>query len=401
MSGLSITQYFPFMRMKIEKQSVHHNPSRSALIHLTPDQRYRPLCHDCGAAAVTVHSQGHRRHLRDLNLACHQVWLEVGYRKIWCAECNGVRVEQLSFADASKRVTHRLAQHIHDLCKFMTVKDVAEHLDLDPKTVKAIDKAFLEKEFGEMNAAGLRVLAIDEIAVRKGHTYMTVIMDYFSGRIVWMGPDRRMETLDAFFAELSDAQKQGIEAVAMDMWEPFVNRVRHHCPQARIVFDFFHVVQAFGKVIDSVRRDEYRNASAHDRNVLKGSRYLLLKNAENLTDDQANRLADVLALNETLSILYILKDQLKLVFRYSDRGKVKRTLHSWCRMAETIDHPDVQRFVGRLRFFEYGILNHADYPISTSELEGANNKIKVIKRKAYGFHDTKYFVLKVKQAFAA
>jgi len=401
MSGLSITQYFPFMRMKIENQTVHHEAGRSALIRLTPDQRYRPLCHSCGAVAATVHSQGHRRYLRDLNMACHQVWLEVGYRKIWCAECNGVRVEQLSFADASKRVTHRLAQYVHDLCKFMTVKDVAEHLDLDPKTVKSIDKAFLEKEFGEMNAAGLRVLAIDEIAVRKGHTYMTVIMDYFSGRIVWMGPDRRKETLDAFFAELSDTQKQGIEAVAMDMWEAFINRVRHHCPQAHIVFDFFHVVQAFGKVIDSVRRDEYRNASAQDRNVLKGSRYLLLKNAENLTDDQSHRLQDILAMNETLNILYVLKDQLKLVFRYSDRGKVKRTLDSWCRMAETIEHPDVQRFVGRLRCFEYGILNHADYPISTSELEGANNKIKVIKRKAYGFHDTKYFVLKVKQAFAA
>jgi transposase len=387
--------------MKIERQTVHHETSCSALIRLTPDQRHRPLCHDCGAVAATVHSQGYRRHLRDLNLACHQVWLEVGYRKIWCAECNGVRVEQLSFADASKRVTHRLALYVHELCKFMTVKDVADHLDLDPKTVKAIDKAFLEKEFGETETAGLRVLAMDEIAVRKGHIYMTVIMDYFSGRIVWMGPDRRKETLDAFFAELSDTQKQGIEAVAMDMWEPFINRVRHHCPTAHIVFDFFHVVQAFGKVIDIVRRDEYRNASAHDRNVLKGSRYLLLKNAENLTDDQAHRLDEVLALNETLSILYVLKDQLKLVFRYSDRGKVKRTLDRWCRMAETIDHPDVQRFVGRLRYFEYGILNHADYPISTSELEGANNKIKVIKRKAYGFHDTTYFVLKVKQAFAA
>jgi transposase len=128
---------------------------------------------------------------------------------------------------------------------------------------------------------------------------------------------------------------------------------------------------------------------------------LLLKNAENLTDDQAHRLDEVLVLNETLCILCVLKDQLKLVFRYSDRGKVKRTLDSWCRMAEMIDHPDVQRFVGRLRYFEYGILNHADYPISTSELEGANNKIKVIKRKAYGFRDTTYFVLKVKQAFAA
>lgn len=401
MSGLSITQYFPFMRMKIEKQTVHSQTSHSAILELVPDMRYRPVCHDCQTPAATVHSQGHRRFLRDLNMTQHEVWLEVKYRKIWCPQCGGVRVEHLSFADASKRVTHRLARYIYDLCKRMTVQDVARHLNLDPKTVKAIDKAFLEKDVGQMDLSDLRVLAIDEIAIRKGHTYMTVVMDYFSGRILWMGKDRRKETLDAFFELLTEEQKQGIEAVAMDMWEPFINRVKHHCPQAHPVFDFFHVVGAFGQVIDAVRRDEYRKAAAQEKEVIKGSRYLLLKNAENLTEDQAHRLDEVLALNKTLSSLYILKDQLKLIFYYSDRRKVKRTLDSWCRMAATIDHPDVQRFIGRLRFFEYGILNHADYPISTSELEGANNKIKVIKRKAYGFHDLDYFVLKVKQAFVA
>ena len=401
MSELSIAQYFPFMRVKITEQSVYGKTPDSALIQMAPDLRYRPVCHACGSPAATVHSQGHRRYLRDLNLAASQVWLDVEYRKVWCDCCDGVRVEQLSFADASKRVTHRLAQYVHDLCKVMTVQDVADHLELNPKTVKAIDKGFLEKRFAQTDGHGLRVLAIDEIALRKGHTYMTVVMDYFSGRVVWMGENRDKATLDRFFAELTDKQKQGIEAVAIDMWEPFINRIRHHCPDAQIVFDFFHVVQAFGKVIDKVRRDEYLKATDQEKKVLKGSRYLLLKNPENLKDDQHIRLEEVLALNETLSILYVLKGQLKMIYYYSDRRKVKQTLDDWCRMAETIDHPSVQAFIRRLQFFEYGILNHADYPIGTSRLEGANNKIKVIKRKAYGFHDSEYFALKVKQAFAA
>ena len=198
MSGLSITQYFPFMRVKITNQSVHGEIGDSALIRMVPDLRYRPVCHQCGSSAATVHSQGHRRHVRDLNLANAQVWLDVEYRKIWCAECDGVRVEQLSFADASKRVTHRLARYIHDLCKVMTVQDVADHLELNPKTVKAIDKSFLEKSFAQTDGRDLQVLAIDEIALRKGHNYMTVVMDYFSGRIVWMGENRDKETLDAF-----------------------------------------------------------------------------------------------------------------------------------------------------------------------------------------------------------
>ena len=401
MSNDSIARYLPFMRVKITGQAVHGDDARSALIKLSPDLRYRPLCHQCGRRAATVHSQGHHRYIRDLNMASAEVWLQVGYRKVWCNHCGGARVEQLSFAHASQRVTHRLARYIYDLCKLMTVKEVADHLDLDPKTVKQIDKEYLEEDFGTTDSNNLRVLMIDEIAVRRGHRYMTVVADYFSGRVVWMGRNRDKKTLGKFFATMTRDQKDAIEAVAMDMWEPFINRVKHHCPQAQIVFDFFHVVQSFARVIDQVRRDEYRQANEEDRKVLKGSRYLLLKNEENLTNAQRNRLKALLGLNSTLSTLYILKDQLKLVYYYSDREKVKRVLDDWCEMATQIEHTSVQAFIKQLRFFEYGILNHADYPIGTSRLEGINNKIKVIKRKAYGFHDDEYFALKVKQAFAA
>lgn len=401
MSELSITKYFPFMRMKITEQSVHGEKADSAMIRMAPDLRYRPLCHHCHTPAATVHSNGHNRFIRDLNMAKAQVWLQVEYRKVWCDNCDGVRVEHLSFVNASKRVTDRMAQYIYDLCKMLTVHDVAEHLDLNPKTIKAIDKSFLQESFSRTDCHDLRVLAVDEIALRKGHNYMTVVMDYFSGRVVWMGEGRSIETLDKFFAEMTDKQKQGIKAVAMDMWEAFINRVKHHCPKASIVFDFFHVVQAFGRVIDKVRRDEYIKANEQDRKVLKGSRYLLLKNEENLSEKQENRLQDVLELNSTLNALYVLKDHLKLVYYYSDRQKVKDILDNWCEMAGQIEHPSVTAFIKRLRFFEYGILNHADYPIGTSRLEGVNNKIKVIKRKAYGFHDSEYFALKVKQAFAA
>jgi len=245
------------MRVKITGQSVHGDNADSTMIRMAPDLRYRPLCHHCQSPAGTVHSNGHSRFIRDLNMATAQVWLQIEYRKVWCDNCNGVRVEHLSFANASKRVTDRMAQYIHDLCKMLTVHDVAEHLDLNPKTIKAIDKSFLEKSFGWTDCHDLRVLAIDEIALGKGHNYMTVVMDYFSGRVVWMGEGRSKETLDNFFAEMTDRRKEAIEAVAMDMWKPYINRVKHHCPNANIVFDFFHVVHAFGRVIDKVRRDEY------------------------------------------------------------------------------------------------------------------------------------------------
>ncbi len=379
MSNLSIAQYFPFMRVKISNQTVHGPEAVSAMIYMNPDKRYRPICHDCGRPARTVHSQGHHRLIRDLSMAKADVWLQVEYRKVWCDQCQGVRVEELSFAKSSQRITDRMRRYIYCLCQEMTITKVANHLGLNPKTVKQIDKEYLEEDFGDTDTHDLRILMIDEIAIRKGHNYMTVVADYFTGRVIWMGSNRKKETLDKFFAIMSQEQKEGIEAVAMDMWGPFIDRVNHHCPNAKIVFDFFHIVQSFGKVIDKVRRDEYIKASKADKKVLKGSRYILLKNEENLTDNECNRLQNVLNLNENLNSVYILNDQLKLVYYYGDRNKVKQQLDDWIDLASQIDHPAVQAFIKKLRRFEYGILNHTDYPIGTSHLEGMNNKIKVIK----------------------
>lgn len=399
MSGLSIAAYFPFARVKVVSQNVHLDAQPSATwIRLEPDRRFRPICRACQAHG-TVHSKGLRRIVRDLNIGEAQAFLQVEYRRLWCPHCRRAQVEHLEFLDPHKRVTKRLARAIYGLCKVMTIADVARHFDLDPKTIKSIDKQFLEEEFGSTDCGDLRIMAIDEIAVRKGHNYMTVVLNYETGRVVWMGEGRNIETLDAFFAEMTDEQKANIQAVAMDMWEPFINRVKHHCPEAKIVFDLFHIVKAFGHVIDEVRREEVRNAETKDdAKVIKGSRYLLLKNRRNLKPKQHSRLKELLAVNERLSAIYQLKDQLKLIYRYKRRGWAKKAMDQWCEMAAEIDHPEMRRFIGRLRFFERGILNHCVYPIGTSPLEGVNNKIKVIKRKAYGFHDPRYFALKVKQA---
>jgi transposase len=399
MSSLSIAPYFPFARVKVVSQTVHLEcQPPGALVHLAPDRRFRPLCHECGAPA-TIHCAGLRRLVRDLNMGPAQTFLHVEYRRVWCPDCGRACVEKLSFVGPSQRITRRLARYIYELCKVMTVQDVANHLELDPKTVKAVDKRFLQEEFGRTDCEGLRILAIDEISLSHGqHGYMTVVLDYQSGRVVWMGEGRKTESLDAFFATMTEDQKVAIEAVAMDMWEAYVGAVRRHCPQAKIVFDLFHIVKAYGEVIDQVRREEYKKAAAHQRAYIKGSRYLLLSNRDNLRPEQAARLDELLEVNERLCAVYILKDQLKAIYRYSRRVWARKALEQWCALAAEVDHPLMRRFIGRLQYFQDGILNHCKYPIGTSKLEGVNNKIKVIKRKAYGFHDPYYFTLKVKQA---
>jgi transposase len=398
MSGCSIAAYFPWRRMRVTCQSVPEG-SRSALVRLEPDQRYRPRCYACGQPAQTVHSAT-RKFVRDLPLADFSLMLHIEYRKIWCGHCGGVRVEHLEFVDTHRRVTHRLAAYAAELCRAgLSVTAVADHLDLDPKTVKAIDKAALEAEFGKTSYAGLRRLAIDEIAVKKGHNYMTVVLDYDTGRVVWMGQGRQIATLDDFFRKMPPTLRNAIRAVAVDMWEPYIQAVQRWCKNADIVFDLFHVVKAFNKVIDDIRNEEFRKSDAIGRATLKGSKYLFLKNWGNLKREGRVQLEEILALNERLNTVYWLKDLLAHIWDYHYPGWAKKMLTQWCEVARQDGHPALARFARTLERYQQGILNHCKHPLHTSRLEGVNNRIKVIKRIAFGFHDPEYFTLKVKQAF--
>lgn len=224
MSGATISPYFPFRRIKIVGQEVDDSATK-ALIDVAPDRRFQPICHMCGKASSSVHSWSQRQ-VRDLNLASTRVWLRCEYRKLLCDHCQRISIEELELFDPYLRVTRRLALEIHQLCKVMTVTDVARHFQLDWKTVKAIDKHYLEARYGQPDLNGLRILAVDEISVRKGHSYLTVVLDYQTGRVVYVGRHRKAKTLNRFFKQLTAKQRKAIEAVVMDMWDPYIKAVK-------------------------------------------------------------------------------------------------------------------------------------------------------------------------------
>ena len=224
MSGLSITPYFPFRRIRILKQAVKKTANK-AVISAVPDKRFHPVCHLCGQKVASVHSWT-QRCSRDLNLATTQVWIRCEYRKLFCGKCQRISIEELELFHPYLRVTRRLATYIHHLCKVMTVTEVAQHLQLDWKTVKEIDKQYLEAQYGQPLYEGLRILAVDEISLKKGHKYLTIVLDYETGRVVHVGKDRKAKTLTSFFNRLSAKQKKSIEAVVMDMWDPFIKAVK-------------------------------------------------------------------------------------------------------------------------------------------------------------------------------
>ena len=227
MSAPSIAPYFPFRRIKIVNQAVTPKAT-GAHIQMHPDKRFQPICYGCGQRASGVHSWTQRK-VRDLNLATARLWITCRYRKVFCTQCQGIHIEDLELFHPYLRVTTRLALYIYQLCQVMTITEVTQHLGLDWKTIKAIDKFYLQRDYGQPDYQGLRILAVDEISIRKGHRYLTVVLDYLSGRVVFVGKDRKAKTLKRFFNQLTASQRKGIEAVVMDMWDPFIKAVKKNC----------------------------------------------------------------------------------------------------------------------------------------------------------------------------
>jgi transposase len=246
------------------------------------------------------------------------------------------------------------------------------------------------------------LLAIDEFSIRKRHSYGTTVVNAQNASVLYVGRDRREESLKPIFEAFGPEKCRLIEAVAMDMWKPYLKAVKENCPQAAIGFDPFHIIQAYGRdVVDKVRAEEYKKATLSAKEVIKGSRYILLKNSVNL--DRSNgehvRLKDLLKINCKINKVYILKDDLKELWCYKSEAWALKFFNSWYRRAIYSRIEPLKNFARMLKLHLDSIINHCKYQIHTGILEGINNKIKVIKRIAYGFRDIEYFFLKIRGAF--
>jgi len=290
------------------------------------------------------------------------------------------------------------------MCAVLPIKHVAEFFGLGWDTVKAIDKAYLTEKLGPVDLSGADVLAMDEFAIRKGHRYATVVIDPRVKRVLWIGRGaRKREEIRPFFELLGEEGRKRVKAVAMDMNAAYEQEVRAQCPQADVVYDLFHVVAKYGReVIGRVRVDE-ANRLRRDRKarkIIKGARWLLLRNYENLKRREDRiRLSELLTANKALLVVYLLKDDLKHLWDYRYPGAALRFWKQWYRRAVASRIEPLRRFARNFKKRIAGILAHCRWPLHTSLLEGINNKIKVLKRMAYGFRDDDYFFLKVRAAF--
>ena len=337
-----------------------------------------------------------KRRFRTFPMGSRVVFFDLEVQRIGCLRCGKVRQVSFGFADPRFSYTHAFERYALELSRHMTIQDVARHLSVSWDVIKEMQKRDLTRRFSKPCLKDLRKIAIDEISVRKGHQYLTVVLDMISGSVIFVGNGKGSDALDPFWKKVKRA-KAKIEAVAMDMSPAYISAVTSHLPDAAIVFDHFHVIKLFNDRLSELRRDLYHEEKDRlQKKVLKGTRWLLLKNPENLDTarGERERLNDALRLNQPLSCAYYLKEDLRQIWLQPNKDKAQIVLADWIKRAETSGIRMLIKFAKTIAAFQAGILSYYDYRISSAPLEGTNNKIKTMKRMAYGFRDMEFFKLK-------
>ncbi len=358
--------------------------------------RKKLCCSACGSQ--NVFSRGQRmREFRSLPIGSKPTFIRFAVPRVSCRDCGVVRQVKIRFAAWRRSYTRAFERYALQLLQSMTIRDVAVHLRVSWDVVKDVQKRHLQRHFSRPKLKHVKQIAIDEISIGKGHRYLTIVLNLKSGEVLFVGDGKGADALKSFWKRLRCSGAK-VEEVAIDMSPAYIQAVTEHLPNAAIVFDHFHVIKLFNEKLSDLRRELYREATDQlQKQVLKGTRWLLLKNPENLdkTRREPKRLREALKLNESLAAAYYLKEELGELWNQPDKACAAAQMDYWIVMAEHSGVRILNRFAKTLAAHRQGILAWYDYPISTGPLEGTNNKIKTMKRQAYGYRDLEFFKLKI------
>lgn len=359
-----------------------------------PEKRVCPEC--LGTDFVLAGKVAPPPAIRGLPIGKKPVWIVPHLHRVLCVVCECVVQEARLFADPKKHYTHQMAQYALDLCKRTTMSDVASHLGMSWDTIKEIVKNDLQDRSKKVDWRNLRLIAIDEISISKGQKYLTVVLNLETGRVLYVAESRRAEALAPFFKILR-RKRTKLEAVAMDMSGSYKFAVEtYYNRPCSIVYDRFHVMKLLNEELDDIRREEMRNADSEVlRRMIKGKRYLLLYALENLPGDKHSPLEELLRMNKNLCSAYILKEQLRAFWDAPSREFGEDYLRAWIAEARATGIRQLVKFAKTLEQHWDGLVAYFDHRITTGKLEGVNNSIKTLKRKAYGYRDVEFFKLRI------
>jgi transposase len=347
-----------------------------------------------------AHYDSKLRRVRDLSCGDTRVYLEVEVRRVQCRRCGAVKQEKLPWLADNPSYTKRFAVYVGRRCRSSAIHDVARELHLDWKTVKALEMEYLHEQLRRTGTPAPTIIGIDEISIRKGHTYRIVVSDRLRGRAIWFGgTDRSEASMDQFFAWLGPRKCGTIRLAVMDMWPAFRNSTLKpgHAPQAGILYDKFHVLRHLSEAMDKVRKSEYARLSGEDRRFIKGHKYTLLSHWENLSLEGKKALQLLFKANRRLNKAYLLKESFDQLWDYWSPGWARRFFDQWKAALRWPRLKPFQKFAQLVESHWDGIALYCqpENKIALGFVEGFNNKIRVIQRRAYGLRDEAYLRLKV------
>jgi transposase len=268
--------------------------------------------------------------VRDLSAGDTRIYLEIESLRVRCRSCGKVKQEKLAWLSNNPFYTKRFAFFVGRRCRTSTIQDVARELHLDWSTVKELDKQYMQEQLRRAGTPAPRAIGIDEVSIRKGHTYRIVVSDLQRHRPIWFGgQDRSEASLDLFYQWLGAAKSTRVRLAVMDMWKPFRNSTRSHAPQASILFDKFHVMRHLGAALDQVRKSEYARLRGKDRSGIKGQKYTLLSHRDNLTLQGRRSLHKLLQANHRLNVAYLLKESFGQLWDYRREAWARRFFENW------------------------------------------------------------------------
>jgi len=316
-----------------------------------------------------------------------------------CRRCGGVKTERLEFLLENALHTRRFAHYIGRRCRSSTIRDVAAEERLDWQTVKRLEKRYMAEQLERARYPGRpKVIGVDEISIRKGHTYRIVVSDLERQRPIWFGGrDRSEASLDEFYRFLGEKKAQKLRLVVMDMWKAFRNSTVHNAPQTAILFDKFHVMRHLGDALDKVRKSEYARLSGRDRRYIKGQKYTLLSHRDNLTLEGKRALKTLLAANKRLNTAYLLKESFGQLWDYRRELWARKFFENWRASLKWQRLKPYEKFAEMIERHWDGLAAYCrpENKVSLGFVEGLNNKIRVLQRRAYGLRDEEYLRLKV------
>jgi transposase len=338
------------------------------------------------------------RRVRDLPCGPYRIFLEFEVRRVYCRSCQAVKREALDFLSDSPFYTKRFAYYVGRRCRNETISALAQELRLDWDSVKALDKQYMKVQLARAGTPGPKRIGIDEISIKKRHTYRIVVSDLDRKRPIWFGGEDRSEaSMAQFYAGLGEKKSRQITLAVMDMWKPFRKVTQAHAPHAAILFDKFHVMRHLGEALDKVRKSEYARLSGKDRRFIKGQKFTLLSHRENLTLQGRQALKTLLAANKRLNTAYLLKESFGQLWSYRSEAWAQRFFDNWRASLKWQRLKPYEKFAEMIERHWHGIATYCrpENKVSLGFVEGLNNKIRVIQRRAYGLRDEEYLRLKI------